>query len=211
MYNNEKKIYCYKDKIFFHKCDLADDLKEFTSGDCTNYQTIEDGTGIGGYYRCRQDGIHFHCSKHIEQELQWSKLYNDRLECPICGCDYSLTCEDDLIQTCKKLLNAEKFKNAKLIRLDDWYVPEVKEKKKEIESDYWISTEVKTDKDKETIIIIYIGKKGVTGKSQIFIKPEKLQLTHDHKDLDPATIISQIEVTLKDRTLTQKYDGDKIQ
>lgn len=66
--------------------------------------------------------------------------------------------------------------------------------------------QVKTDKDNDTIIVLYVGKKNTKEKSQIFIKPEKLQLSSDYKDLDPATILSKIEVTLKDRTLKQEYD-----
>lgn len=43
-------------------------------------------------------------------------------------------------------------------------------------------------------------------KTQFFIKPEKLQLSTDHKDLDPATILTKIEVTLKNRILKQEYE-----
>jgi len=93
-------------------------------------------------------------------------------------------------------LNIEEFKGAKLIRLDDWYVPEVKKKEK-IASEYWIETNVKTDKDGDTIIIVYIGNVGTKDKIQFFIKPEKCQLTNDHKDLDPAKILSKIEITLR--------------
>ena len=104
-----------------------------------------------------------------------------------------------------RMLNIPEFKDAKLIRLDDWYVPEIKSKEKP-DSDYWIKTEVKTDKDGDTIVVIYVGHKGTDGKTQYFIKPEKLQLSSDHKDLDPAKILSKIEVTLKDRKLSQEYD-----
>ena len=100
----------------------------------------------------------------------------------------------------------ELFKGAKLVRLDDWYAHEIKEKI-DVSSNYWITAQVKTDKDKDTIVVLYIGKKGQKEKVQFFIKPEKLQLTSDHKDLDPSSILSKIEVTLKDRTLTQKFDG----
>jgi len=103
------------------------------------------------------------------------------------------------------MLNIKEFKGAKLIRLDDWYVPEVKKKEK-VASEYWIETDVKTDKDGDTIIVVYVGHTGSKDKSQFFIKPEKLQLSSDHKDLDPAKILSKIEVTLKDRTLSQEYD-----
>lgn len=91
------------------------------------------------------------------------------------------------------------------MRLDDYYIPEIK-KKEEINSDYWMTTDVKKDKDGDTIIVLYIGNKNTKEKSQFFIKPEKSQLTSDHKDLDPATILSKIEVTLKDRKLTHEFN-----
>ena len=74
--------------------------------------------------------------------------------------------------------------------------------------DYRLVTNVKTDKDGDTIVVLYISYVGSGTKVQYFIKPEKGQLTSDHKDMDPAKIISKIEVTLKDRTLTQAYHED---
>ena len=103
------------------------------------------------------------------------------------------------------MMNIEIFKDAQLIRLDDWYVPEIK-KKENIGSDYFLTTQVKTDKDGDTMVVLYVGNKGSDKKAQYFIKPEKLQLTSDHKDMDPAKVVAKIEVTLKDRTLSQKYD-----
>ena len=38
-----------------------------------------------------------------------------------------------------------------------------------------------------------------------FHKPEKGQLTSDHKDMDPAKVLSKIEVKFKGRKLTQEY------
>ena len=65
---------------------------------------------------------------------------------------------------------------------------------------------MKTDKDGDTIIVLYIGHKDTKEKVQYFIKPEKGQLTSDHKDMDPAKILSKIEVRIKGRTLTQEFD-----
>lgn len=97
--------------------------------------------------------------------------------------------------------------NAKLIRLDDIYVPELKIK--DImgkRSPYLVNVNVKTDKDGDTMIVLCAGMKGDNKKSQFFIKPEKLQLTHDFKDMDPAKILARIELTLRGRTITQEYD-----
>ena len=105
-------------------------------------------------------------------------------------------------------MNYVKLNADNIIKLDDIYYPEKKSKIK-TESGYWITTEVKTDKDSDTIIVLYIGnsdEKYKKEKCQIFIQPEKLKLSHDHKDLDPATIISKIEVTLKDRKLEEEYN-----
>lgn len=79
-------------------------------------------------------------------------------------------------------------------------------KKIKTESGYWIEADVKQDKDNDTIVVIYVGKKDKEGKSQFFIKPEKLQLSNDYKDLDPSTILSKIELTLRDRVIKQEYE-----
>ena len=65
---------------------------------------------------------------------------------------------------------------------------------------------MKTDKDGDTIIVLYIGHKDTKEKVQYFIKPEKGQLTSDYKYMDPAKILSKIEVRIKGRTLTQEFD-----
>ena len=132
---------------------------------------------------------------------------NIYLKCIKCQKTICIDNFDETIKDCLRMLNADKFKNIKLIRLDDWYIPEIKEKIEDDRiSDYWIKTDVKTDKDNDTVVVLYIGNRNSKDKAQFFIKPEKLQLTSDHKDMDPSTIISKIEVTLKDRKLTQKYD-----
>ena len=115
--------------------------------------------------------------------------------------------EHALRSECLRMLNIPAFKGAKLIRLDDWYVHEVREKKKD-ESGYWITTDVKTDKDGDTIIVLYVGHKDSKEKAQFFIKPEKGQLTSDHKDMDPAKVLSKIEVQFKGRKLTQEYSDE---
>ena len=205
MFDDEKVIYKLDDEISFRKCSLFNEAK-LKRGDCTNYTIREENWK--NYYYCDQGGIHFHCTKHpeIEFEIDNSGML-PKLICP--KCKNSITVNfSELKSQCLRLVNREYFKDAKLVRLDDWYVPEIKQKI-ETPSDYWMKADVKTDKDGDTIIVLYVGHKGDTDKSQFFIKPEKLQLASDHKDLDPATILSKIEVTLKNRTLIHKFDEDQ--
>ena len=164
------------------------------------------------YYFCNCEGIHLHCTKHpeIEFEIRYDDYSGTHLFCPKCNAEIEIDNFNVIINKCLRMLNMEYFKDATLIRLDDWYVPEIKKKEK-LESGYWIHTDVKTDKDGDTIVVLYVGHKDISGKkAQFFIKPEKLQLSSDHKDLDPAQILSKIEVTFKDRKLNQEYNDDDI-
>ncbi len=200
----DKKIYRITDDISFRQCDLAN-AEDTHRGDCTNFSDIV--RNWTNYYYCMQKGIHFHCTRHPEIELEpiADNYQGLKLWCPKCGKVIDPGSQDELHSKCYRMLNIPEFKDAKLIRLDDWYFPEVKQKER-TESGYWINTNVKTDKDGHTVIVIYVGHSDSNGKSQFFIKPEKLQLSHDHNDLDPATILSQIELTLKDRKIIQNYD-----
>ena len=202
---DEKIIYRLNDDISFRKCTLADGA-EVQYGNCTNFQNVERNWVT--YYKCNQNGIHLHCTIHPEIELNiTSDKHSTYLICP--KCNKKISCENyhEILNQCLKMLNIEEFKGAKLVKLDDWYVPEIK-KKESLPSDYFITTNVKTDKDSDTIVVVYIGHKGEKEKVQFFIKPEKLQLSHDHKDLDPAKVLSKIEITLKDRVITQSYDDE---
>lgn len=200
---SEKKLYRLNDEILFRVCSLCD-CGDDNYGDCTNFDCKQ--VNWCDYYTCKQYGIHYHCAKHPELELSSKNgAIAATLYCPKCKSDIHITTFSQLMSDCLKLLNQEKFKGAQLIKLDDWYIPEIKEKIK-CDSKYWLTTNIKTDKDGDTIVVLYIGHSDNNEKSQFFIKPEKGQLTSDHKDLDPAKIISKIEVTLKDRKLIQEFN-----
>ena len=203
----EKKIiYKLDDDISFRKCSLFE-TNGTDHGDCTNFHTKD--VNWSDHYFCNQEGIHFHCTKHPEIELERADCSDGEvLTCPKCKNQIHIGSTHVLISRCLRALNREIFKDATLVRLDDWYVPELKEKTKPT-PDYRLITNVKTDKDGDTIVVLYVTYVGSEDKVQFFIKPEKGQLATDHKDLDPAKIISKIEVTLKDRKLIQTYGEDQ--
>lgn len=203
----EKAMYIYNDDISFRECSLAKEKDNSKHGNCTNFTEKEEQWKT--HYYCNQYGIHLQCTKHpsIEFDIEngiYGKVY---LKCPKCNNSIEVDNIDQLLKDCLKKLNYFKLKDYNLIRINDWYYPEIKEKVK-TESDYWVTVDVKKDKDQDTIIVIYVGKKDSNEKAQFFVKPEKLQLSNDHKDLDPAKILSKIEVTLKDRKLIQEYDNE---
>lgn len=212
--DTNNKIFRLNDDISFRVCSLHEGDDD-TPGDCTNFYSYQ--ANWKTHYSCNQYGIHLHCTKHPPIELNitepeetdhFSTEEYVHLTCPKCRNDIKVSDLKDIYMKCKKLLNMEKFKNATLIRLDDWYIPELKGKVDNLPSDYWIKADVKTDKDNDTIVVLYIGNKSDSSKVQYFIKPEKCQLTSDHKDTDPAKVIARIDVTLKDRKLSHSFDTD---
>lgn len=205
---NEKVLYSLDDDILFRKCSLFNG-SSVNYGDCTNFGTKSDYNG-NEYCFCNQKGIHFHCAKHpgFELEIVDNGHISTVLTCPMCKNEIDIGSYSNLRSRCLRALNREIFKEAQLVRVNDWYIHEIpKTKVKPNENpDYRVITDVKTDKDGDTIVVIYVTHKGTEGKAQFFIKPEKLQLSHDFKDLDPAKVLSKIELTLKDRTIEQKYN-----
>lgn len=200
-------IYGLTEDIAFRCCSLFSGHNE-NYGDCTNFYLESKNYGREQYYCCKQKGIHLHCRKHLGIEFDISSCEGyTTLSCPQCGNSIELEDKEyqNLLNKCFRMLNSEKFKKVKFVRLDDWYTPEIKGDTNHV-SDYWIKTDVKTETDGNTIVIVYVGHQGEKEKAQFFIKPEKGQLTSDHKDLDPAKILAKIELTLRDRTLIQKYD-----
>jgi hypothetical protein len=179
--------------------------------------------------------ICFHCAIHNEIELTPRIVRTSRGKktdiktrfiCPKCKSQEiaSYVYHGELEEIQKQALalkNSDKFKNAKLIRLDDYYVPELKAKikgkkttitnKSELPAGYKVICDVKRDKDNDTMIMIQVFKDGdEKGKGkQIFVKPEKKQLTTDHNNPDPADSLAKIEVKLNDRTLTHDFEKDK--
>lgn len=133
----DKIIYRLDDEISFRKCSLFDECST-DHGDCTNFYTKE--VHFKDHYFCNQEGIHFHCTKHPEIELEYD-LSSDStvLTCPKCRNQIEIGSTRTLISRCLRVLNREIFKDATLVRLDDWYTPEIKEKTKPT-PDYRLTT-----------------------------------------------------------------------
>lgn len=215
---SEKRIYKLSDDICFRFCEFSEcNIQE------KHWSGHDPLDCLDNPEHCRHAGdMHFHCPIHLEMELitQPTDNYHNNYICPICSNDpkckpiSSLNevseYEIEIIkQKAQSFLNSKNFKNAKLIRLDDYYVPEISKKdlmKKK--SKYWASCDVKTTKSGEPLLILYVGNREDKSKAQFFIEPESKKLSHDHKDSDPLSIISRIEVKFKEGSIELKANDD---
>ena len=165
-----------------------------------------------------QREVIFVCPRHrvLLVPTKGDSVFYTELSCLACereGRHTALVFSDqeykDLQEKALSLLDSRDLQHAKLVRLDDAYTPEITKFNalNDKKTDYFIKADVKTDVDGDTIVVLYVGSKNEKSKSQFFIKPEKLQLSHDFKDQDPARILAKIKLTLKDRVIEQKYDN----
>lgn len=207
---NEKKIYSLNNDTLFRIC---------TFGDCTDKinhwaEHIKKCSGAVMWDCFHEGDIHFHCPLHREMELSLHGgglrgPFDNKLICGICSQkpDYEtpvsrrkLTIQaiNTLKQMARSLVQSQSFKNAKLIRIDDYCTPEVSQKiPTKDDSQYWVSYDVKKTKTGKTILILYIGDRDKKSKAQFFIEPETGKLSHDHKDDVPLEIIARVEVEFK--------------
>ena len=219
MSGEEKQLYKLNNDVCFRVC-AYEDCTDKNSHWSEHTKRCIDNMG-GTIWACNHEGeIHLHCVNHTEAELVILDKMNGprsmKLICPICSLkeDYqppsSLQRLDagritTLKLQSKSLLNSSIFKNAKLIRLDDYYTPELSEKTKTTDnSDYWLSYDVKENKEGKPVLILYLGNRKEGTKSQFFIEPESNKLSHDHKDDDPLSIIARIEVQFQKGTIEFK-------
>ena len=200
----DNTLYQYNDKLLFR-------IKRNNDWSSSLDETKEDRS------------VTFVCPKHrvdlVSEDCLSMGKHCFRLSCPLCEQEEEyqpIFFHDSSFSVLEKkalaLLDKSDLSNAKLIRLNDVYTREIKkfDAYSDKDSDYSIKADVKTDVNGDTIVVIYVGYKGKKDKTQFFIKPEKLQLSHDYKDLDPAKVLAKVELTLKDRTISQKYDKTEV-
>ena len=100
----DKIIYRLDDEISFRKCSLFDECST-DHGDCTNFHTKE--VHFHDHYFCNQEGIHFHCTKHPEIELEYDPSFDGTvLTCPKCRNQIEIGSTRALISRCLRVLNA---------------------------------------------------------------------------------------------------------
>ena len=212
---SDKRLYKLNDDIVFRICDIDD----CTSTDKHWGEHIKKCNPMMNLGCMHKGEVHLHCHDHRELELSFfdsgrgPKGYS--LNCVVCSANpentntnlrhLSLSRISEFSQQAKALEKSELFKNAKLIRVDDYYVPELSAKSLATKtSKYWVSYDVKERQDGRALLVLYLGDREDKSKVQFFIEPETQKLSHDHSDTEPISVISRIEVEFKNGKIELK-------
>lgn len=135
--------------------------------------------------------------EYYRQDIQTTVLNCEDLESP-----HAITLRgdiDDIRRAISLRISSKKYQEAEIFDIDGYLVPASKEKQiKTKSSEYSITSQVKKSEKKGEQIVIYVGKKGVKGKSQIFVDPTYGKLTFDQNDITPKDIFVKIEAEFRD-------------
>jgi hypothetical protein len=94
-------------------------------------------------------------------------------------------------------IDAKTFKNMEIIDLDGELTPIAKEKIKDKDSKYFVTTQLMESK-RGVQVVVYAGKSGETNKTQIFVEPEIKRLAFDQKNLNPNDVFVELKATFAD-------------
>ena len=96
-------------------------------------------------------------------------------------------------------LESKRYQEAEYLDIDGYLTPASKESQVKTKSGvYSITAQIKNSDKHGEQIVIYAAKKGIKGKSQIFIDPSYGKLTFDQNDVSPKDIFTKLEATFRD-------------
>lgn len=199
--------------VCFRVCNtLKSDVPDW----CTNYGKDGDWNKK---FTCRQQNVHFYCPIYKNIELVENMENIDFTNETIWWCEKCKQCDrtyegirlnkEDIVRRARIIVESEKLKNACLIRIDE-QCSELKINKLKTNTPTYVAWgKIETDIVGNPQVNLYIACSDDKGKKvHYFIEPEVEKIRHEisNTDIDPATIISKIQITLKDRRIIYEYD-----
>lgn len=141
------------------------------------------------------------CPKHhLELYMRINNPDACILKCEECNDFYKFSREfNNQKQYILDKLNSKAFKNVKFINLDDEAIPIAESKIASKDNKYFI-TSLLTQSKVGLRLVVYVGEKGRTDKTQIFVEPSIRRLAFDQTDIHPSDIFLKLEGTFNDGT-----------
>ena len=105
-------------------------------------------------------------------------------------------------------IDANIFKDMKVLNLDDEAIPLAETKIKSKDGKFFVVANLNESKTGKRLVV-YAGESGKPNKTQIFVEPDIKRLSFDQKDLHPTDVFTKLEATFSDKTITKIEGGDK--
>lgn len=119
---------------------------------------------------------------------------------------------DNIRELLSRRISSKKYQDAEYLDIDGYLVPASKEvQDRDKKSEFFVTAQIKNSEKKGEQLVVYAGKKGQKGKSQIFIDPKSAKMTFDQNDINPNDVFVKLEATFRNgsRTVIEDISGEE--
>ncbi len=130
-------------------------------------------------------------------ELNMSSKYVNRLICP--KCDFKVTLNKPYYEKQKdavKIMNSDYWKDAEVVNVDGEMTKIGKEVVKD--PDYWVKAYISKNTKGVKQLMVLVGSKKETDKTQLFVDIDNEKLSFDQNDKHPKEIFTKVVAIFKD-------------
>lgn len=130
-------------------------------------------------------------------ELNMNSKYRTLLSCP--KCDFKITLDKSYYEKqedAAKIMNSDYWKDAEIVNIDGEMIKINKEVIKD--SDYWIEAKVSKSIKGVKQLMVLVGSKKETDKTQLFLDIDNEKLSFDQKDKHPKEILAKVTAEFKE-------------
>lgn len=130
-------------------------------------------------------------------ELNVDQRYKSHLTCP--KCDFQIRLNKSFYEKKEdalKIMQSDYFKDAEIVNIDGEMIKINKEVIKD--PDYWIEAKVSKNVKGVKQLMVLVGSKKETDKTQLFLDIDNEKLSFDQKDKHPKEILAKVTAEFKD-------------
>lgn len=143
------------------------------------------------------DALCPHCHCELEKSKEIYEVGEHKYKC--IDCDFKIIFDkdiNDLTRHLIKVYQAQTFKDAEIINIDDELIRV--QRRYEKDDDYWIDAKISRNKKGELQLMVLAGSNKEADKAQLFVDPANEKLSFDQYNKRPQELFAKVEATFKD-------------
>jgi len=141
-------------------------------------------------------------------ELNMNSKYKTILTCP--KCDFKVTLNKSYYEKqedAAKIMNSDYWRDAEVVNIDGEMTKVGKEVV--VDPDYWVKAYISKSIKGVKQLMVLVGSKKETDKTQLFLDIDNEKLSFDQKDIHPREIFAKVVAEFKESKSEIELKGDK--
>lgn len=133
------------------------------------------------------------CNCFLEKSREAYSIGEYKYQCQNSDCDFKITLRksvEKLSGEVSQLINAEQYKDAEVINLDNDLIRIQRESR--FDNNYWIDAKISKNRRGELQLMVLAGSKNNEDKVQLFLDPTNERLAFDQNNDHPSQIFAKV-------------------